>query len=133
VTAQRDVVKKHAIERLDREAAVHASGHQNVHARRYLMPKTGRSGVEVLIIVKGAQLQLWCEAGGMDRAVSRQLGGSFRPGSETYATRNDKGDPQYGRHSALKTMNRLHRGDAWRFVPGTVSELDGILNAIKGP
>ncbi|MER9937115.1 hypothetical protein [Mesorhizobium sp. M0088] len=131
MTVQGEQIKKHAVERLDREAAIHVSGHQNVHARRYVMPKTGSAGVEIMVVVKGDALQLWCEADALDRTGASGLGGEFRHGSETYAVPSPTGAMRYGRHTALKTMTHLHRGDAWRFVPKTLGELDRILDAIK--
>jgi hypothetical protein len=128
VTTPAEIIKNHAVSRLDREASVHRSGHQNVHARRYALPRRSGVAVEVAIIIKG-NLQLWCEALAFDRATGASLGGTFRPGSETYAKTNDVGQLLYGRHSALKTMDRLHRGDVWRFTPKTVSDLNAILDA----
>ncbi|MBB4183919.1 hypothetical protein GGE07_000532 [Sinorhizobium terangae] len=127
MTTQAELIKRQATARLDKEASVHRSNHQNVHARRYVMPNAALGGIEVVIIVKGSNLQLWCEARAIDGSVARALGGEERPGNETYSEPG-----KYGRHSALKTMDRLHRGDAWRFVPRTVGDLDHILNAVKG-
>ncbi|NOV21234.1 hypothetical protein E5S70_35490 [Ensifer adhaerens] len=127
MTAQADLVRKQALARLDKEAAVHRSNHQNVHARRYVVSNPALGGIEVVLIVKGSNLQLWCEARAIDGPAARALGGEGRPGSETYSEPG-----KYGRHSALKTMDRLHRGDAWRFVPKTVGELATILDAVKG-
>ena len=132
MTTQAELIKKQAIARLDKEGGVHRSNHQNVHARRYVMPNAALGGVEVVIIVKGNNLQLWCEARAIDGSAARMLGGQQRPGSETYSVPSPKGGMRYGRHSALKTMDRLHRGDAWRFVPKTVGDLDVILDAVKG-
>ena len=129
MTTSAEIIKNHAVARLDREASVHPSGHQNVHARRYMLPRRSGAAVEVGIIVKG-NLQLWCEALPLDRLNGASLGGTFRPGSETYATMNDAGRLLYGRHSALKTMDRLHRGDAWHFKPQTVGDLNAILDAL---
>ncbi|MBB3133872.1 hypothetical protein FHS26_001585 [Rhizobium pisi] len=127
MTPQAELIKKQATARLDKEAAVHRSSHQNVHARRYIMPNPALGGVEIVIIVKGSNLQLWCEARAIDGLAARVLGGEGRPGTETYS------EPRkYGRHSALKTMDRLHRGDAWRFIPKTIGNLDAILDAVKG-
>lgn len=126
MTVQEDLVKMQAVGRLDKEAAVHQSNHQNVHARRYVMPNAALGGVEVVIVLKGSNLQFWCEARAFDGSTARALGGEERPGGETYSEPG-----KYGRHSALKTMDRLHRGDAWRFVPKTVGDLDNILNAVK--
>lgn len=53
-----------------------------------------------------------------------------RPGSETYSTVNASGDVVYGRHSSLKSFDRLHRGDALRFVPETIGEVDRILDTL---
>ncbi|RUZ81275.1 hypothetical protein EN943_01370 [Mesorhizobium sp. M7A.F.Ca.US.006.01.1.1] len=131
MTVQGEQIKKHAVERLDHEAAIHVSGHQSVHARRYVMPKMGTPGVEIVIVVKGNDLQLWCEADALDRTGALGLGGEFRHGSETYAVPSPTGAMRYGRHTGLKTMAHLHRGDAWRFVPRALSELDRILDAIK--
>lgn len=131
MTVQGEQIKKHAVERLDHEAAIHASGHQSVHARRYVMPKTGCAGVEIMVVVKGNALQLWCEADALDRSVALGLGGEFRHGSETYVVPSPTGAMRYGRHTGLKTMANLHRGDAWRFVPKSLGELDRILGAIK--
>ncbi|MBV7522630.1 hypothetical protein [Ensifer sp. ENS12] len=127
MTAQAELIKKQATARLDKEAAVHRSNHQNIHARRYVMPNPALGGVEVVIIVKSSNLQLWCEARAFAGLAARALGGEARLGSETYSEPG-----KYGRHSALKTMDRLHRGDAWRFVPATVGDLDTILDAVKG-
>ncbi len=132
MTAQAELIKMQATARLDKEATVHRSNHQNVHARRYVMPNAALGGVEVVIIVKGANLQLWCEARAIDRHYALSRGGQFRSGSETYSVPSPYGGMQYGRHSALKTMDRLHRRDAWRFVPKTVRDLDSILDAVKG-
>jgi hypothetical protein len=83
VTTTTDLTKKHAVVRLDREAVEHASGHQNVHARRYLLPRPGRPGLEVLTIIKGhtcnsgARREHWIEvrvqhlAGHFDLAARR--------------------------------------------------------------
>ena len=132
MTLPEDAIKKWAVERLDREATTHRSGHQEVHARRYVLPRPGSVGVEVMIVVKGNNLQLWCEAVALDRLTGLGLGGTFRPGSETYSKRGPNGSVRYGRHSALKTMGRLHRGDAWRFVPQTVGEVDRLIDALAG-
>ena len=129
MTTPAEIIKSHAVVRLDREASVHHSGHQNVHARRYLLPRRSGAAVEVMIIVKG-NLQLWCEALPLDRLKGASLGGTPRPGSETYATTNAKRNMLYGRHAALKTMDRLHRGDAWHFTPKTVGDLNAILDAL---
>lgn len=123
-------IKAHAVNRLDREAAVHRSGHQNVHARRYLMPRPGKVAMEIVIIVAGGSLQLWCEAAAFGETEGKVLGGKFRPGSETYAVPGRNGKMRYGRHSSLRTTDRLHRGDAWRFVPATLGTLDLILDGI---
>ena len=132
MTASGKVVIERAVKRLDREAKVHASGHQNVHARRYVLPRTGGDGVEIMIVVKGSDLQLWCEANALSRDTGFKLGGTFRPSGETYAQQSRNGNIVYGRHSGLKTMDRLHRGDAWRFVPQTVDALDRLIDAISG-
>lgn len=125
-------LKNHCIERLDREATTHSAGHQSVHARRYLVPHLGRKPVEVAIIVKpDSKLQIWCEAAGLDPSGVGALV-EQRPGSETYARTGPKGNLLYGRHSALKTFDRLHRGDALRFVPTSMGEVDRILDAIAG-
>lgn len=129
MTTPAEIIKNSAVTRLDREAVVHRSGHQNVHARRYLLPCRSGAAVEVVIIVKG-NLQLWCEALPLDRLKGATLGGTFRSGSETYATTNAKGNLLYGRHAGLKTMDRLHRGDAWHFKPQTVGDLNAILDAL---
>lgn len=126
-----EAIKRHAVDWLDREAAGHPSGHQLVHARRYVLTRADGRQVEIVIIVKGVRLQLWCEAGALDSGVARAVGGTFRPGSETYSTRNTKGVQLYGRHSSLKTTDRLHRGDAWHIVPRTIGDLDHLLGAIK--
>jgi len=133
MTIQGDLIKGHAEARLDRQATVHSSGHQNVHARRYVIPRSGDIGIELMIIVKGNTLQLWCEADALDRPVGLGLGGEFRHGSETYSVPSPGGGMRYGRHTGLKTMNRLHRGDAWRFVPKTVGQLDKIFEALRLP
>ncbi|KUM25980.1 hypothetical protein AU467_23585 [Mesorhizobium loti] len=126
-------LKKHCQERLDRDAAVHGSGHQNVHARRYLLPRTGAGPVEVALIVKpGSKLQIWCEADGVDLSRLSGLRPERRPGSETYATVGASGNQRYGRHSALQAFDRLHRGDALRFVPETIGEVDRILDTLAG-
>jgi hypothetical protein len=130
MSAQSDLIKDRAIARLNRETAVHSKGHQNVHARRYVLPRAGKPDVDIMIIVKGTHLQLWCEAEAMDRMTSVSLGGEFHPGSETYQP-DQNGKVQYGRHSGLKVMDRLHRADAWRFVPKTIGELDRILDVVK--
>src|SRR5690606_31537765 len=118
--------------RLDREATMHSAGHQNVHARRYVMPNPSGKPVEVAIIVKpDSKLQIWCEATGLDMSGLGDLA-EQRPGSETYARTGPKGNLLYGRHSALKTFDRLHRDDALRFVPASISEVDRILDAIAG-
>lgn len=125
-------MKQHCVERLDRDAAVHRSGHQNVHARRYVVSREGRP-FEVAIIVKpDSSLQLWCEADAIEKSDAIKLGGEPRPGSETYTRTNANGVLLYGRHSALKTFDRLHRGDALRFVPKTIADVDRILNTIAG-
>lgn len=129
MTTAAEIIKNHAVARLDREASFHRSGHQNVHARRYVLPRRSGAPAEVVIIVKG-NLQLWCEALPLDRAKGASLGGTFRPGSETYATTNAKGNMLYGRHAALKTMDWLHRGQAWHFTPRTVGDLNAILDAL---
>lgn len=129
MTTPAEIIKNHAVARLDREASVHHSGHQPVHARRYVVPRRLGAAVEVVIIVKG-NLQLWCEALPLDRAKGATLGGTFRPGSETYAKTNDVGQLLYGRHAALKTMDPLHRGDAWHFTPKTVGDLNAMLDAL---
>lgn len=131
MTVQGEQIKKHAVKRLDHEAAIHISGHQTVHARRYVMPKAGSVGVEIMIVIKGNALQLWCQADVLDRVVALRLGGEFRNGSETYAVPSPTGGMRYGRHTGLKTMAHLHRGDAWRFVPKSLGELDRILDAVK--
>ncbi|MGV1826646.1 hypothetical protein [Agrobacterium vitis] len=130
MSVQYELIKTHAVDRLDREAVVHRKGHQNVHARRYVMPRAGRPDIEIMIIVKGTHLQLWCEAEAMDRIKGSSLGGEFRSGAETYQP-DRNGKIQYGRHSGLKVMDRLHHGDAWRFVPKTIGALDGILDCIR--
>ncbi len=129
MTTPAEIIKNHAVVRLDREASVHHSGHQPVHARRYVLPRRSGTAVEVVIIVKD-NLQLWCEALPLDRLNGTTLGGTFRPGSETYAKTNDVGQLLYGRHSALKTMDRLHRGNAWFFKPQTVVDLNAVLDAL---
>lgn len=122
---------RHCQTALERGAATHRSGHQNVHARRYVVPRSGSSSVETVIIVKpDSNLQIWCEAKAMSRTGAEALGGTFRPGSETYAATNDKGEKLYGRHSALKTMDHLHRGDAYHFKPTSPHEVDRILDLI---
>lgn len=127
-----DALKNHSIKRLDREAAVHSSGHQNVHARRYVVPHRSGRSVEVAIIVKpDSKLQIWCEAAGLDVFSLGDLP-ERRPGSETYARTGPTGNLLYGRHSALKTFDRLHRGDALRFVPASIGEVDRILDTIGG-
>lgn len=130
MSVQEELIKAHAVDRLDREAAVHRTGHQSVHARRYVLPRAGRPDIEIMIIVKGTHLQLWCEAEVMDRMTGQSLGGKFRPGTETCQP-DRNGKIRYGRHSGLKVMDRLHRGDAWRFVPKTIGELDDILDRIR--
>ncbi|RVC79880.1 hypothetical protein EN745_14670 [Mesorhizobium sp. M4A.F.Ca.ET.022.05.2.1] len=124
-------LKAHCQSRLDREAAEHPSGHQNVHARRYLLPRKGRSPIEAAIIVKpDSKLQIWCEADGVDLSRVSGLQPEKRLGSETYSTVGASGNVLYGRHSALKTFDRLHRGDALRFVPETIGEVDRILDML---
>ncbi|MBZ9795737.1 hypothetical protein [Mesorhizobium sp. ES1-4] len=124
-------LKRHCQDRLDRDAAVHRSGHQNVHARRYLLPRIGAGPIEVAIIVKpDSELQIWCEADGVDLSMLSGLRPERRHGSETYSKRNERREVLYGRHSALKTFERLHRGDALRFVPETVGEVDRVLDAL---
>ena len=116
---------------LDGLGKEHRSGHQKVHARRYVVPRSDGSTAETVIIVKpGSNLQVWCEAKVADRMIAAALGGTPRPGSETYAKINDKGDKVYGRHAALKTMDHLHRGDAYHFTPKTPHEVDRILDLI---
>ncbi|WP_156352115.1 hypothetical protein [Devosia sp. Leaf64] len=95
------------------------------------MPGHDGSTVETAIIVKpGSNLQIWCEAKVTDRMSAAALGGTRRPGSETYARTNAKGEMLYGRHSALKKMDHLHRGDAYRFTLRTPYEVDQIINLI---
>ncbi|RJT28397.1 hypothetical protein D3227_34335 [Mesorhizobium waimense] len=95
------------------------------------MPRTAAGPVEVAIIVKpDSKLQIWCEAGDVDLSRLSGLRPETRPGSETYSKKNERGDVVYGRHSALRTFDRIHRGDALRFVPETVGEVDIILNAL---
>lgn len=130
MSTQSDLIKKQAVNRLDREAVVHRKGHQNVHARRYVLSRVGKPGIEIMIIMKGTHLQLWCEAEAMDLMTGATLVGEFRSGSETYQP-DENGKIQYGRHSGLKVMDRLHRGDAWRFLPRTIGELDRILDAVR--
>ncbi|RWJ96993.1 hypothetical protein [Mesorhizobium sp.] len=131
MTDPQSALKKHCQERLDREAAVHRSGHQNVHARRYLLPRTVAGPVEIAIIVKpDSKLQIWAEAAGADLSRLSGLRPEKRPGSETYSKKNERGDVLYGRHSALKAFDRLHRGDALRFVPETIGEVDRILDTL---
>lgn len=124
-------LKQHCQNRLDREAAAHRTGHQNVHARRYLLPRSGAGPVEVAIIVKpDSKLQIWCEADGVDVSRLSGLRPETRPGGETYSTVGASGNVLYGRHSALKSFDRLHRGDALRFVPETIGEVDRILDTL---
>lgn len=131
--APQSALQKYCQDRLDCDAAIHGSGHQNVHARRYLLPRTGADPMEVAIIVKpDSKLQIWCEADGVDLSRLSGLRPEKRPGSETYSTDNGSGNRRYGRHSALKTFDRLHRGDALRFVPETIGEVDRILDALAG-
>ena len=116
---------------LDRIGREHRAGHQNVHARRYVVPRPDGSIIETVIIVKpGSSLQIWCEAKVADRMSATALGGQPRLGSETYAKTNEKGEKLYGRHHALKTMDYLHRGDAYHFTPKTPHEVDRIFDLI---
>ncbi|WP_242218943.1 hypothetical protein [Shinella zoogloeoides] len=131
MSTESDLIKDHAVDWLDREAVVHRKGHQNVQARRYVLTRAGEQSIEIMIIVKGTHLQLWCETGAIDRMTGASLGGEFRHGSETYQP-DKNGKIQYGRHSGLKVMDKLHRGDAWRFVPKTIGELDRILDVVTG-
>lgn len=125
-------LKNHCTERLDREATVHSAGHQKVHARRYIMPHLSGTPVEVAIIVKpDSKLQIWCEAAGLDMSNLGELA-ELRLGSETYARTSPSGNLLYGRHSALKPFDRLHRGDAFRFVPASIGEVDRVLDTIAG-
>lgn len=122
---------RHCRTALDRLGKEHRSGHQKVHARRYVVTRHDGSTVETVIIVKpGSGLQIWCEAKVANRMSAAALGGAPRPGSETYAKTSAKGDVLYGRHSALKTMDHLHRGDAYHFTPRTPHEVDQVLNLI---
>ncbi|MER9370192.1 hypothetical protein NKI66_29905 [Mesorhizobium sp. M0518] len=131
MTDPQAALKAHCEARLNREAAVHTAGHQNVHARRYLLPRKGRGPIEVAIIIKpDSILQIWSETNGVDLSKVAGIKHRKRPGSETYMTKNARGDILYGRHSALKTLDRLHRGDAVRFVPETIGEVDRILDVL---
>lgn len=126
-----DELHRHCTTALDRLGEEHRSGHQKVHARRYVVARHDRSTVETVIIVKpGSNLQIWCEAKVADPMSAAALGGQQRLGSETYAETNDRGEQLYGRHHALKTMDYLHRGDAYRFTPMTPHEVDQIVNLI---
>lgn len=126
-----DDLRHYCTTALDRVGTEHRSGHQKVHARRYVVPRSDGSTVETVIIVKpDSYLQLWCEAKVADPMSAAALGGEPRFGSETYAQTNDKGEKLYGRHHALKTMDYLHRGDAYRFTPTTRHQVDQILNLI---
>jgi hypothetical protein len=122
---------RHCTVALDGIGKEHRSGHQRVHARRYVVSRSDGSSVETVIIVKpGSRLQIWCEAKVADRIKVGSLGGTYRPGSETYSRRNDKGELLYGRHSSLKTMDHLHRGDAYHFSPSYPREVDAIIELI---
>ena len=122
---------RHCQTALDRIASEHRSGHQKVHARRYVVPRSDGSRAEAVIIVKpGRSLQIWCEAKVASRLGAASLGGTPRPGSETYSKTNDRGEMLYGRHSALKKMDQLHRGDAYHFKPSTPHEVDRIIDLI---
>jgi hypothetical protein len=126
-----DDLHRHCRTALDRLGKEHHSGHQKVHARRYVVPRHEGTSVETVIIVKpGSTLQIWCEAKVADRMSVAALGGTPRSGSETYSNTNAKGGVLYGRHSALKKMDHLHRGDAYHFTPRTPHEVDQILNLI---
>lgn len=131
MTDPQAALKAHCKDRFDREATVHPSGHQNVHGRRYVLPRKGRGPLEVAIIVKSDSiLQIWSEADGVDLSTLGGIKHRGRPGSETYSTKNALGKVLYGRHSALTTFDRLHRGDAVRFVPETIGEVDRILDVL---
>ena len=126
-------LRDHAVRRLDTVGREHPRGHQPVHARRYLVPRSGGGEAEVVLIVKPeTRLQVWCERDALAGGIARANGLRERPGSETYAKRNGKGDLLYGRHSSLKVLDRLHRGDAWHGTPDTTGAFDRVLEGITG-
>lgn len=126
-----DNLHSYCTKAMDATGSEHRSGHQNVHARRYIVTRVDGSMAEVVIVVQpGSSLQIWCEAKVADREKAMAFGGALRPGSETYAKTNAKGEKLYGRHSSLKTMDYLHRGDAYHFSPKSSGEVDRIIDLI---
>lgn len=126
-----DNLHRYCTKAMDRIGREHRSGHQNVHARRYVVIRDDGSMVETVIIVQPASnLQIWCEAKVAAPEDAMAFGGKLRPGSETYVKTNAKGEKLYGRHSSLKTMDYLHRGDAYHFSPKSPVEVDRIINLI---
>lgn len=126
-----DDLHRYCTTALDRLGKEHRSGHQNIHAMRYVVTREDGSMAEAVIIVQPeSSLQIWCEAKVTDPENATAFCGRLRPGRETYAETNAKGEKAYGRHSSLKTMDYLHRGDAYHFSPKSPVEVDRIIDLI---
>ena len=129
----KDELRRAILHRLDEVAVEHPAGHQGVYAARYLM-RTRQGGSVELMFQKGLNSppNLWV----VERFVAELLDDEtfeFRrsPASALFTTKGKDGEPNYGRHSALKTMTQLSHADLVCIRLSTLGELDRIIQHIE--
>ncbi|BBU53859.1 hypothetical protein KU6B_01240 [Mameliella alba] len=105
----RDTLKRRCLGRLDECGREHPTGHQGKLAARYLLDRCSGDVAEVTFEkVPKTPANIWVERSRADGLIG-QPGPDYRiaPASVLFATKDAKGWPVYGRHSALKPMHEL--------------------------
>lgn len=129
----REALKKLVINRLDNIAKVHPAGHQSAYSNRYVLTSSAGERIEIMFD-KGdkSHANLWLLERFLPAAVLGNLSTTPSPGSDVYRKRNTAGELVYGRHSALRSMLQLERGDLVCVNLQTFGELHAILGHLQG-
>lgn len=114
-------------------AREHPSGHQGKLAARYLL-HCGRGDAAELMFEKGPKTpaNLWVASGRIAGLKATDIDIRLSPASSLYAVVGADGKPQYGRHSALKSMNELRHADLACIRIEAITDLKRILEHISG-
>jgi hypothetical protein len=116
---------------LDAVAVEHPRRHQKIKAQRYVL--TSRRGAEVEIMFEkneDSPPNLWCFASAAGPKLIADVPNSPSPAADLWTRRGNKGQPLYGRHSALERLPQLGEADLVCFAPTSLELVGQILDGL---
>jgi len=130
--ASREQLKKSIVAALDRVAEEHEAGHQPVKGARYSLRADSGRLVEIMFEKDvDSPPNFWCLDKLIGDDMRRELMFLRYPKADLFQKKGKNGEPDYGRHSALLSMNKLERADLIRIEIQNLLQLNRIIACLK--